>query len=274
MPFVPDYISTSRIVPVVAAALSACLLFSAGCAPQVAPFVAGTHPTAADVPPGSAQLIRVHPDVWVHVSTQRLNSGAVFPSNGLVVRDGDELLLVDSAWGEEATSALLDTIALRIRLPVRRAIATHFHDDRLGGADVLARRGVRVYASPTTRRLARVAGNPVPSDSLPDLDQSGSAVSLGTIEVFYPGPGHTRDNLVVYVPSARVLFGGCAVHEASRTTAGNVADADLEAWAATVRTVRERYPDAMLVVPGHGVPGDLDLLGHTIALVRRHAKSE
>lgn len=244
------------------------VLLFAGCATPPPPLdVAVGHPAAAEVAPGEVRLRQIRPGVWVHVSTWRFDDGTVFPMNGLVVRDGDGLLLVDTAWGEEATAALLDAIDVEIGLPVRKAIVTHFHDDRLSGTDVLEAHGVTVYATPLTRRLATAEGNVVPRDSLTDLDAPGDAVAVGPVEVFYPGAGHASDNLIVYVPQAHVLFGGCAVHEASRETNGNVADADLGSWPMAIRRVQSRYPDVEVVVPGHGVPGGPALLDHTIALV-------
>ena len=48
---------------------------------------------------------------------------------------------------------------------------------------------------------------------------------------------------------------------------GNVADADLESWGAAVRRVRERYPEAATVVPGHGALGGPELLDRTAELI-------
>ncbi len=223
--------------------------------------------TATPPPTDGVTLRPLRPGVWVHTSWHTFADGTRVPANGLVVRDGDGLLLVDSAWGEDATAALLDSIATRIGLPVRRAVATHFHDDRVSGADVLRARGVEVFATPLTRRLAATEGNTVPSSALGGLDSPGDAVRLGSVEVFYPGPGHAVDNVVVYVPAAGVLFGGCAVHEATRQGPGNTADADLDAWPSSLRRVRSRYPDATLVVPGHGAVGGPGLLDHSIAVV-------
>ncbi|PAP77879.1 subclass B1 metallo-beta-lactamase [Rubrivirga marina] len=237
----------------------------AGCASApVAPYA---HPTADDVAPGEIALRQIRPGVWVHVSTSDLGNGLIYPSNGLVVRDGDGVWLVDTAWGEAATAALLDAVEAEIGLPVRGAVATHFHDDRVEGADVLRQRGIPVYASSLTQRLAAAEDNAVPSDSLAGLTVPGTAVRLGPLEVLYPGGGHTRDNLVVYAPGAGVLHGGCAVHEMARTHAGNVADADLDAWPESLRLVRERYPEVEVVVPGHGYPGGAELLDHSIEIV-------
>ena len=256
----------------VVAALATAL--GAGCtpAPRVAPHaaaahLAAAHPTAAEVPPGEVRLYALRPGVWVHVSTQRLPDGTVYPSNGLVVRDGDGLLLVDTAWGADATAALLDAVDAHVGRPVTRAVVTHFHDDRVAGADVLSRRGVPVYASSLTRRLAAAEGNAVPSDSLAGLTTPGASIALGPVDVLYPGAGHTRDNVVVYVRGAAVLHGGCAVHELARRSAGNTADADLGAWPASLRRVRERYPAVEVVVPGHGLPGGPELLDRSVELV-------
>jgi glyoxylase-like metal-dependent hydrolase (beta-lactamase superfamily II) len=72
---------------------------------------------------------------------------------------------------------------------------------------------------------------------------------------------------VVWVPEAKVLFGGCAVREAATSSAGNTADADMASWPEAIRRVRARYPEAEVVVPGHGEPGDAELLDHTIELL-------
>ena len=80
----------------------------------------------------------------------------------------------------------------------------------------------------------------------------------------------STDNLVVYVPSANVLYGGCAVHELSSTSAGNVADADLAEWPTSVERIQKHYPEAEVVIPGHGLPGGLDLLQHTANVVKAH----
>ena len=70
--------------------------------------------------------------------------------------------------------------------------------------------------------------------------------------------------------SERVLYGGCAVHELSSTSAGNVADADLAEWPTSVERIQKHYPEAEVVIPGHGLPGGLDLLQHTANVVKAH----
>ena len=92
---------------------------------------------------------------------------------------------------------------------------------------------------------------------------------FGPVELFYPGAAHSTDNLVVYVPSANVLYGGCAVHELSSTSAGNVADADLAEWPTSVERIQKHYRKQRSSFR-HGLPGGLDLLQHTANVVKAH----
>ena len=57
----------------------------------------GEYPTVNEIPVGEVRLYQIADGVWSHIATQSFD-GAVYPSNGLIVRDGDELLLIDTAW--------------------------------------------------------------------------------------------------------------------------------------------------------------------------------
>lgn len=69
----------------------------------------GEYPTVNEIPVGEVRLYQIADGVWSHIATQSFD-GAVYPSNGLIVRDGDELLLIDTAWGAKNTAALLAEI--------------------------------------------------------------------------------------------------------------------------------------------------------------------
>ena len=84
-----------------------------------------------------------------------------------------------------------------------------------------------------------------------------------TVEVFYPGAGHTADNLVVWLPKSNVLFGGCFIRSLETSSLGYAGEARIEEWPALVDNVLRRYPEAVTVVPGHGKSGDIGLLYHT-----------
>ena len=216
----------------------------------------------------TVKLRLLRPGVWIHTSRYVFPDGSVIPANGLVVREGGGLVLIDTAWGEMLTAELLDEIKREIKLPVRRAIVTHSHADRIAGADLLRQRGIPVFAHPLTVRKAASVAIAMPTDSLAGLRKPGDAVFVGSVEVFYPGPAHSPDNVVVWVPSARVLFGGCAVKSLD-SDLGNLADADTRAWPGAMHRIMERYRQAEVVVPGHGAEGGQQLLTHTLELLTK-----
>ena len=242
-------------------------LFACAIAPRAPSPAARAADVAAPIEVASdLQVSRLRPGVWLHTSWQRLADGSRFPSNGLLLERDDHLLLIDTAWGEAPTERLLGWAEGRLGKRVTLAILTHFHDDRAGGAAVLARRGVRMAAHPLTRELLSPGGGALP-DPLGELVDAGGAVALDGLEIFYAGPAHTRDNVVVWLPKERILFGGCAVKSLAAQGMGNVADADLASWPDAARRARARYANAELVVPGHGDPGGPELLDHTLRLL-------
>lgn len=91
---------------------------------------------------------------------------------------------------------------------------------------------------------------------------------------FYPGPGHTRDNIVIYYAPAKVLFGGCLIRPGGATDLGNTADGDVANWADAAREVAAEFPDAEIVIPSHGPPGGRELLDHAIALAEAAAGAD
>jgi glyoxylase-like metal-dependent hydrolase (beta-lactamase superfamily II) len=243
---------------------SAILLIACGAA------VCGAAETRVPPPAATVELDSLRTGVWIHTSYYTYPNGSRFSSNGLVVKDGDgSLTLIDTAWGEQLTVSLLEQIQSGIGLPVEHALVTHAHGDRTAGADVLRDRGIPVHAHPETIRRALGMGLAPPSDSLSGLHELGGVARLGSVEIYYPGPGHSPENLLVWIPAARVLFGGCAVRPSDATTLGNLAHADRNAWPGAIQRALERYGNAEVVVPGHGAKGGPELLRHTLSLLRR-----
>nr|MBP7613653.1 hypothetical protein [Paludibacter sp.] len=82
---------------------------------------------------------------------------------------------------------------------------------------------------------------------------------------YYPGEGHTRDNIVSYIPATKVLFGGCII-KALGSGKGNLAEANVTTWAQSVRNVKQKFPNAVIIIPGHGAYGPHPLLDYTIKM--------
>lgn len=256
--------SLSRLI---ATSTMVCALALASCgqtqtpAPKVDDFLTSLR---ADYPVSFAKLAD---NVWVHSTNYTLPGQTPIGSNGLVIKDGDDVILVDGAWGELATVALMEAVKTEVGAPVTKMIVTHHHADKISGVDAAERVGIQVFTHPDTPTLAARSGFAVPNTSVAALKEPRSRTKVGSVELAFPGAAHAPDNLVVYVPEAKVLYGGCAVRGAGVTTLGNVEDADLTAWPASLRWVKTTYPQAAVVVPGHGKGGNLSLIDQTLAMV-------
>jgi glyoxylase-like metal-dependent hydrolase (beta-lactamase superfamily II) len=202
--------------------------------------------------------------VWLHTSWQSVAVFGRVQSNGLVIREGDQVVVVDTAWGAAPSRALLAWIDRELKLPVARLVVTHFHSDRIGGWEVFAERGARIVASEQTVALAKVS--PTAAFDLYQLSP-GERMKSGSLEIFYPGRAHAPDNVVVWVPTAQMLAGGCAVRASVSGGLGNLSDASVSDWAESMRRVRTAYPAVKKILPGHGDMGGPELLPHTIDLV-------
>jgi glyoxylase-like metal-dependent hydrolase (beta-lactamase superfamily II) len=203
----------------------------------------------------SVWVARIAPRLWLHTATAVIAGGVVFPANGLVLERRGGSILIDTGYLPEQSELLFAWSKTMLASPIARAIATHFHNDRTGGIEGLKTRGVPTYASPLTCRLAAEHGMPVAEP----LKHFGGAPYrfAEDCELFFPGPGHTSDNIVVWFAEQRVLFGGCLLKSTTSNGLGNTADSVVADWPASIRTMQSRYPRRALTIPGHGtIAGD------------------
>lgn len=212
-------------------------------------------------------LQKIAEDVWVHTSNYTVPGRPPIPSNGLIVADGDELIVVDTAWGEKATESLLEKVKTEIGKPVTKLIITHHNLDKLAGVDVMEFAGVEVFTHPLTPIKSVQAGHPVPNTSVAALKEARSRTKVGSVEIAYPGVAHSEENLIVYIPSQKILYGGYAVKGAEVTSIGNVAEANLKAWPASLNWVKATYPETQIVVPARGKGAGLNLINKTLAMI-------
>ena len=219
-------------------------------------------------------LNKITEGVWLHTSSQDIPGYGLVPANGLAVKDGDSLTLVNTAWGELATVELSEKLKEETGLDIGKLIVVHFHPDSLAGVDWLEERGVEVFAHPDTPKLSAQRGTPIPNTSVKALGTLGARVKVGPVEVSYPGPAHTEDNLMVYVTEPKILFGGCAVRPGNSSTMGNIADANMEKWPTSLQWAKETYPDTKMTIPSHGNPAaGITLIDHSLELLEKAGKA-
>lgn len=259
-----------------------CLL--GACAGAPAPLPA---PTAA----AATASIEIAPGLIAHpvpgVRAWRIEDVAPISANAMLLLTADGTpILTDTPWTPGATETLLAWIKTRFgRLPALATVG-HFHLDAAGGLSALQAAGVPVIASTATAALMAKRGESMRKS----LAKSYGAAFLGwqvalpvapvaietrisrtvggeAVEIIFPGPGHAPDNLVVWFPAQRVLFGGCLIK--GGTSIGNLGDANLDTYADAVRSLLPLDP--AVVVGGHGPRTDPGQLQTTIDLAEAAA---
>jgi metallo-beta-lactamase class B len=213
--------------------------------------------------------------VYVH-TTYGVYQNAAVPSNGLIISTNAGVVLIDTGWDTkddlDNTRQLIQWVVDSLHQPIRLCIVTHAHDDRVGGISELKKAGVRVISTPLTAQKAVKAGYESPDSILP----ADTTFKIGeeSIRCFFPGEGHTSDNIVVWLPKQQILHGGCFVKSVGAFGMGNIADANLKEWGNSIRNVMKQFGTAKIVVPGHDEWGDTKALEHTLKLLEKHAAAK
>lgn len=215
------------------------------------------------------EIDKVSAKMYIHVSYAETKWGRV-ASNGLILVEDGKAFIFDTPMDEATTVELVKFIRDSLRANITGFVANHWHDDCIGGLAYLHSLGIKSYANRMTAELAKKNGYAVPENTFTDSLE----LQLGKQKIFcfYPGAAHTLDNIVVWFPGENILFGGCMVKEMKTNSMGNIVDGDLKAWPITITKVMDKFPNAWLVVPGHGQPGGLELLKHTYELAKANGQ--
>jgi glyoxylase-like metal-dependent hydrolase (beta-lactamase superfamily II) len=252
---------------------------------------ASTPPPAA-VPQETlpATPITIAPDLIAHpipgLTAYVIENTTPISANALLYLTPDGTpILADTPWTPAATTTLINWTRHRFGRPPALAIISHFHLDAAGGIAALRAAHIPVVASTHTARLihdrapamqaqlARDHGPAFEGWTVPPPDRTfdpaaGYHQTLGgaEIHVIFPAPAHAPDNVVTWIPTAGLLFGGCLVKEGD--SLGYLGDADLNRYPIAVEALRELNP--RVLIPGHGRSIDPALLNNTARLLAEH----
>lgn len=229
--------------------------------------------SSTQTPLYSSELLEIRKltdNSYVHVSMLQ-GKTTQHACNGMIYIHDGKAVVFDTPTTNEAAAELIRYTRKQLNAKIVAVVPTHFHKDCLGGLRFFHSMGISSVGNKQTRSLAKNVNTLGPVDGF----EKEKTIQLGDREVvlYYPGAGHTQDNIVGYVPAEGLLFGGCLVksHGASK---GNLEDADVAAWPLSIDQLAERFPDIKQVVPGHGQPGDASLLEYTRELFASQGQEE
>ena len=234
--------------------------------------LAETRQTYASETFGEVVFSRISDKVVMHTSTLDLPGMGPVRSNGLIVIADGRSILVDTAWSDAQTRNILDYAEQVLNAPISDAVVTHAHQDKMGGIGALEAAGVTSWAHPLTNSEA-VAQELLPAGRTLTFDK-GWAVGpsqhqLAPLAIYYPGGGHTIDNITVGIEGTDIAFGGCLIKGSDAQTLGNLSDADVENYASSARHFGAAFPEADTILVSHSPPQGRAAIAHTIALADR-----
>ena len=212
------------------------------------------------------EIVQLSPNVFLHISFLPTENFGRVACNGLIITNEGSAIVVDAPVYNTDAEMIMKWIKNELHCEIQSVVATHFHNDCIGGLEAFHAMGISSYAHQLTLDLLAEKKGAKPQKGF--TDYSNLKLAEESIVLHFLGEGHTKDNIVVYFPKEKVLFGGCLV-KATNAPKGFLGDANTEAWPNTIKKLKATYPEARIVVPGHGNPGGLELLDYTVELFER-----
>jgi len=190
------------------------------------------------------------------------NPGSV---NTFMLATSEGLVLVDGQRMEADAERLVEEIGDR---PVVGIVVTHAHPDHVGGLGVLheAFPDAPIHASAATTahietdplgfyELTRQLHDYPATMTVPDtVIEPDGVVEVGgeRLETAEFGPGETESATVYYEPDIGALFAGDLV---SNNATPALLEGNTCGWLADLDELEERFPEALILYPGHGRSG-------------------
>ncbi len=185
-----------------------------------------------------------------------------YRENSALYIGDDGVTVISATWTPETAKLLANKLRLITKKPIKAVIDTHYHLDRSGGNPYFKKIGATIIASKLTTALMRkhwesgvksaqkdFAGFPWIPYVEPDITFDDKyELEEGKIQIFYFGPSHTEDGVVVYFPEEQILFGDCMIKE----KLGYLGDANLKEYPNTLERVKKLK--IKKIIAGHWTP--------------------
>lgn len=208
-------------------------------------------------------------DFYIY-TTYSTYEGNRIPANGMYLVSKDGVVLFDTPWDTTQFQALLDTIKLKHHKDVTMCIATHWHGDRTAGLEYYRQQGIKTYTTSLTDEWSKKNGH----KRAEYLLENDTVFNIGgySFETYYPGQGHTADNIVIWFEQEKILYGGCLIKGADAKNLGYLGDANISAYETTLRKVQKKCRKPKFIIVSHSDWDNLNSLKHSIRLAKKLKK--
>lgn len=208
-------------------------------------------------------------DFYVYTTYNTYENNQI-PAHGMYLVTNSGVILFETPWDTTQFQALLDSIKTKHNENVTLCIATHWHSDRTEGLEYYKHQGIKTYTTFLTDELSK-KNNKKRAEFLMNRD---TVFNIGqySFEVYYPGEGHTADNIVAWFSKEKILYGGCLIKGANAENLGYLGDANIAEYETTLKKVQKKCPDPKFIIVSHHDWNDINSLKHSIKLARKLKK--
>lgn len=203
-------------------------------------------------------------------TTYNVYEGNYIPAHGMYLLTDSGAVLFDTPWDTTQFQPLLDSIKLKHNKNVTICIATHWHSDRTEGLEYYRKQGIKTYTTTLTDKFSR-ENNKKRAEFLMTKDTIFN-VGQYSFEVYYPGGGHTEDNIIVWFSKEKILYGGCLIKGAEAKNLGYLGDANISEYETTLKNVARKCPDPDFIIISHHDWTNKNSLKHSIKLASKLKK--
>lgn len=219
--------------------------------------------------PAKLKISQLTGDFYIY-TTYNSYEGSQLPANGMYLVTKQGVVLFDTPWDTTQFQPLLDSIQSKHNKSVTICIATHWHGDRTEGLEYYKQKGIKTYTTTLTDQLSKTNGK----KRAEFLMSQDTVFDIGgySFETYYPGEGHTADNIVVWFKNEKILYGGCLIKGAQDESLGYLGDANIEQYETTLKNVQNKCPDPKFIIISHSDWNDINSLKHSIKLARKLKK--
>lgn len=192
------------------------------------------------------------------------------PAHGMYLLTDHGVVLFDTPWDSTQFQPLLDSIKWKHNKMVIICMATHWHSDRTDGLEYYKKQGIKTYTTTLTDKFS-IANNKKRAEFLMSKD---TVFTIGqySFEVYYPGEGHTADNIIIWFDKEKVLYGGCLIKGAEAENLGYLGDANVAEYKTTLTRVQKKCKKPKFIIVSHHDWTNLNSLNHSIKLAKKLKK--
>ena len=200
-------------------------------------------------------------------TTYNTYEGEQIPANGMYLVTNDGVVLFDTPWDTTQFQPLLDSIKLKHNKSVAICIATHWRGDRTEGLEYYKQKEIKTYTTVLTDELSK-KNNKKRAEFLMTRDTVFN-IGLYSFEIYYPGQGHTADNIVIWFNKEKILYGGCLIKGADAENLGYLGDANVTEYETTLKKVKKKCPKPKFIIISHSDWNNINSLKHSIKMAKK-----